>query len=188
MEKYSYMVNPRIPLKLRNMEIRRSKNLDLTKDEVKFALKHGPVYRKFDARTLERVTLQNIDNLHVAVKGDKVVAPVIQNKVVEEVKPQPVEEKVPEVETMVEDTKVVEEVVSEPVVEAEEVVTETVETAVEEITEEVVSDSVVETEEVVTETVETAVEDTVVVEEKADEKPQFTPNNNNYYRKKKRNR
>ena len=65
MSKYLYMVNPRIPLKLNGEVIRRSKNLELDIDEVKYALKHGPVHRKFNAQTMERVTLQNIEQLHV---------------------------------------------------------------------------------------------------------------------------
>ena len=72
MDKYLYMVNPRIPLRLCGEVIRRSKNIELDKEEVKYALKHGPVYRKFDAQTMERVTLQNLDEVHVEKKGMKV--------------------------------------------------------------------------------------------------------------------
>ena len=122
MSKYLYMVNPKIQLKLCGEVIRRPKNLELDKEEVKFALRHGPVYRKFDAQTMERVTLQNLDEMHVEKKG----------MVVEEVK---VEDNVTPIQEypVKEEEQVTEEVPVEEVKE-EEVVTE--ETSTEEVKEE----------------------------------------------------
>jgi hypothetical protein len=131
------MVNPRIPLTICGETIRRSKNLKLTKDEVKHALKHGPVYRKFSAKTIERVTLQNIDSLHVKVKGrpDKPVKVKIEDAVTPIVNlPVKDEVKIIKGETPTPDTiKPVEEVV------------ETKVEAVDNASEEVKSESVVET-------------------------------------------
>lgn len=186
MNKYLYMVNPRIPLRLCGEVIRRSKNIELDKEEVKFALKHGPVYRKFDAQNMERVTLQNLDDVHVEKKGMKVevkvedaVAPLQELPAQEEVV------NVSEGETPVVDTiehdktateKLAEEVAEDKVNEtvSEEVVSEEV---AEDIVEETVSDEVVS---------EEATEETV--EEAVNTEEQRQPNTNNYYRKKKRNR
>ena len=179
MSKYSYMVNPRIPLKLNGEVIRRSKYVDLDKEEVKYALKHGPVYRKFDAQTTERVTLQNLDELHVEKKGVPVV------KVEEVVTPiqDPVKDenvKVSEGETPVDDTVKDEETSAIEQV-AKDIVTE--ETPVEGEEEVTVEDVVTEETPVEGEEVK---EETPVEETTAEEQKQ--PQNNNYYRKKKRNR
>lgn len=185
MEKYTYMVNPRIPLKICNMEIRRSKNLELTKDEVKFALKHGPVYRKFDARTLERVTLQNIDSLHVEVKG-VVKTSVVENINVEDaIAPLQTTEEIsaPEVVDLTKGEEITPDILL-PEDKTEETV-ETTETEEKTVDEEVNNDEVKDdtTEDV--ETVETTEE---VEEEKVEVKQERQFTNNNYYRKKKRNR
>ena len=168
MNKYLYMVNPRIPLRLCGEVIRRSKNVELDKEEVKFALKHGPVYRKFDAQTMERVTLQNLDEVHVEKKGTKV------------------EVKVEDAVAPLQELPAQEEVVN--VSEGETPVVDTIEhdkTATEKLVEEVAEDTVNETvsEEVVS---EEATEETV--EEAVNTEEQRQPNTNNYYRKKKRNR
>ena len=169
MNKYLYMVNPRIPLRLCGEVIRRSKNIELDKEEVKFALKHGPVYRKFDAQTMERVTLQNLDEVHVEKKGMKV------------------EVKVEDAVAPLQELPAQEEVVN--VSEGETPVVDTIKehdkTTTEKLTEEVAEDAVNETvsEEVVS---EEATEKTV--EEAVNTEEQRQPNTNNYYRKKKRNR
>lgn len=188
MEKYTYMVNPRIPLKICNMEIRRSKNLELTKDEVKFALKHGPVYRKFDARTLERVTLQNIDSLHVEVKG-VVKTSVVENITVEDaVTPLQTTEEIstPEVVDLTKGEEITPDTLL-PEDKTEETV-ETTETEEKTVDEEVNNDEVKDDTVEDVETVETTTTEEVK-EEKVEVKQQerqFT--NNGYYRKKKRNR
>ena len=169
MSKYLYMVNPKIQLKLCGEVIRRPKNLELDKEEVKFALRHGPVYRKFDAQTMERVTLQNLDEMHVEKKG----------MVVEEVKDEVVkvsEGETPVVDTIKEKTSAIEQVAEELFGEMRDATPEeqqSVSDYIESISEEVPVEEVKE-EEAVTE--ETSIEE------------QKQPQNNNYYRKKKRNR
>ena len=203
MSKYLYMVNPRIALKLNGETIRRSKNVELEKEEVKFALKHGPVYRKFNAQVMERVTLQNIDELHVASKDDKKV-----NKTVDEVKP--AEEKTDNLEDAVTpitgfETKeeditdekeiTVDEIESDSTDNNELVVdtetseeTETVTVSDEVVTDEVVTEENVE----VSETTETVTEENVEVTETPEVPVQQNFQNqqgtNNYYRKKRKNR
>ena len=184
MDKYLYMVNPRIPLRLCGEVIRKAKNLELDKEEVKYALKHGPVYRKFDAQTMERVTLQNLDEMHVEKKG----------MVVEEVKDEDVkvfEGETPVVDTIKEKTSAIEQVAEELFGEMRDATPEeqqsvsdhiesiSEEVPVEEVKEEETSTEEVKEEEVVTE--ETSTEEVPVEEQKQ-------PQNNNYYRKKKRNR
>ena len=179
MNKYIYMVNPRIPLKLCGETIRRSKNLELNKEEVKFALKHGPVYRKFDARTMERVTLQNIDKLHVKTKGEvvvetieEVIAPLTGGLTTED---ETVD--ISKGETLIPD-------IIKPETEDEEVVDNMEINSSEQLDE--------ETEVVIVNNEETEVETVEVIQEQQPEKPQSlhqqSRNNNGYYRKKKRNR
>ena len=169
MSKYLYMVNPKIQLKLCGEVIRRPKNLELDKEEVKFALRHGPVYRKFDAQTMERVTLQNLDEMKKKKKG----------MVVEKVKDEVVkvsEGETPVVDTIKEKTSAIEQVAEELFGEMRDATPEeqqSVSDYIESISEEVPVEEVKE-EEVVTE--ETSIEE------------QKQPQNNNYYRKKKRNR
>ena len=179
MSKYLYMVNPKIQLKLCGEVIRRPKNLELDKEEVKFALKHGPVYRKFDAQTMERVTLQNLDEMHVEKKG----------MVVEEVKDEDV--KVSEGETSAIE-QVAEELFGEmrdATPEEQQSVSDYIESISEEVPVEEVKEEEVVTEETSTEEVpvEEVKEEEVVTEEVPVEE-QKQPQNNNYYRKKKRNR
>lgn len=67
MEKYLYLVSPRIPIKGVASEaiIRREKNIELTKEEVKTCLKHGPVFRNFMNEGIKvQVNLGNVDRLH----------------------------------------------------------------------------------------------------------------------------
>ena len=181
MSKYLYMVNPKIQLKLCGEVIRRPKNLELDKEEVKFALRHGPVYRKFDAQTMERVTLQNLDEMKKKKKG----------MVVEKVKDEVVkvsEGETPVVDTIKEKTSAIEQVAEELFGEMRDATPEeqqSVSDHIESISEEVK----VEVEE---ESVETEVEGVEEVEtstvEQVTEEDQKQPQNNNYYRKKKRNR
>ena len=188
MSKYLYMVNPKIQLKLCGEVIRRPKNLELDKEEVKFALKHGPVYRKFDAQTMERVTLQNLDEMHVEKKG-MVVEEVKVEDAVTPIQEYPVKDEVvkvsegetPVVDTIKEKTSAIEQVAEELFGEMRDATPEeqqSVSDYIESISEEVPVEEVKE-EEVVTE--ETSTEEVPVEEQKQ-------PQNNNYYRKKKRNR
>lgn len=195
MDKYLYMVNPRIPLHLCGEVIRRAKNLELDKEEVKYALKHGPVYRKFDAQTMERVTLLNLDEMHVEKKG-MVVEEVKVEDAVTPIQEYPVKDEVvkvsegetPVVDTIKEETSTVEQVAEELFGEMRDATPEeqqSVSDHIESISEEVK----VEVEE---ESVETEVEGVEEVEtstvEQVTEEDQKQPQNNNYYRKKKRNR
>lgn len=195
MDKYLYMVNPRIPLHLCGEVIRRAKNLELDKEEVKYALKHGPVYRKFDAQTMERVTLLNLDEMHVEKKGmvveevkvEDAVTPIQEYPVKDEVV-KVSEEETPVVDTIKEKTSAVEQVAEELFGEMRDATPEeqqSVSDHIESISEEVK----VEVEE---ESVETEVEGVEEVEtstvEQVTEEDQKQPQNNNYYRKKKRNR
>ena len=185
MSKYLYMVNPRIPLKLCGEFIRRSKYVELDKEEVKYALKHGPVYRKFDAQTTERVTLQNLDELHVEKKGmqpETVVAEVKVEDVVTPVQDLPVKDEVvnvsegetPEVDTIKDEPKLT---AMEQVAEEQQPVSDHIESISEEVKVDADSEAVVE------ETEETTEDTTETTEEEEKQ-----PKNNNYYRKKKRNR
>ena len=194
MDKYLYMVNPRIPLRLCGEVIRRSKNVELDKEEVKYALKHGPVYRKFDAQTMERVTLQNLDEVHVEKKGMKVevkvedvVAPLQDLSTQEEVV------KVSEGETPVVDTIEYDKTATEKL--AEELFGEMRDATPEEqeSTQQIIDklSEEVEDEEVVVVSDDTAeIENTEETSEDVEEKvqDQKQPQTNNYYRKKKRNR
>lgn len=184
MDRYLYMVNPRIPLKICNETVRRSKNLELTKDEVKHALKHGPVYRKFDAKTMDRVTLQNIDSLHVKTKGE------VENTVVENIT---VEEAVtPIVDLPVEETVTItkEEVIKPDVIIYEETEATTEEVVEKELEAQVEEDTETVSEETTAEEVEEKVEEVeqVSVEQSVEARPEQRQFTNNYYKKKKRNR
>lgn len=202
MSKYLYMVNPRIPLKLNGETIRRSKNMELEKEEVQFALKHGPVYRKFTAQVMERVTLQNIDKLHVATKADSVKVEA-KDKVVE----QPEEKEVDTVQdavTSIQGQEITEEVtitdgqelIPDQIKPEEETVTNTEEVSeLVENNEEVNNESVEETTEVEQPEVETTEEtevSTKEVEPEVETTVETTPvqhqDNNNHYRRKKKNR
>ena len=181
MSKYSYMVNPRIPLKLNGEVIRRSKYVDLDKEEVKHALKHGPVYRKFDAQTTERVTLQNLDELHVEKKGVSVVkVEEVVTPIQDPVKDEDVKEE--ETSALKQVTKELLELFSEKDDTTEE--QQSLQDHIDSISEEVTVEEVV-TEETPAEGEEVK-EETPVEETTAEEQKQ--PQNNNYYRKKKRNR
>ena len=195
MNKYLYMVNPRIPLRLCGEVIRRSKNIELDKEEVKFALKHGPVYRKFDAQTMERVTLQNLDEVHVEKKGMKVevkvedaVAPLQELPAQEEVV-NVSEGETPVVDTIKEHDKTATEKLAEELFgemrDATPEEQESTQQIIDKLSEEV------EDEEVVVESDDTAeIENTEETSEDVEEKvqDQKQPQTNNYYRKKKRNR
>ena len=183
MDKYLYMVNPRIPLHLCGEVIRKAKNLELDKEEVKYALKHGPVYRKFDAQTMERVTLLNLDEMHVEKKGmvvkevkvEDAVTPIQEYHVKDEVV-KVSEGETPVVDTIKEKTSAVEQVAEE-----QQSVSDHIESISEEVKVEVEEESV-ETEVEGVEEVETSTVEQVTEED------QKQPQNNNYYRKKKRNR
>lgn len=64
--KYTYEVRPKIPMRnfIPGKMINRPTVLQLDMDEVKNALKFGPVYRRFDTVHVERVTLINLEELH----------------------------------------------------------------------------------------------------------------------------
>ena len=134
--KFKYEVHPRIPIRtlIPQQAIFRPTQLDLTKEEVKLCLKHGPVYRVFDRSTQVQATLYNLDELHVekynAPKDNGAIDPAKKTTVCEtivvpkkEEAPAPVvEEPVPVAEPVI--PEVVEEApveesapVEEPVVE-----------------------------------------------------------------------
>ena len=194
MDKYLYMVNPRIPLRLCGEVIRRSKNVELDKEEVKYALKHGPVYRKFDVQTMERVTLQNLDEVHVEKKGMKVEVKVEDVVVpVQDLSTQEEVVKVSEGETPVVDTikehdktateKLAEELFGE-MRDATPEEQESTQQIIDKLSEEVEDDEVVVSDD--TAEIENTEETSEDVEEKVQDQKQ--PQTNNYYRKKKRNR
>ena len=195
MDKYLYMVNPRIPLRLCGEVIRRSKNIELDKEEVKFALKHGPVYRKFDAQTMERVTLQNLDEVHVEKKGMKVevkvedvVAPVQDLSTQEEVV-KVSEGETPVVDTIKEHDKTATEKLAEELFgemrDATPEEQESTQQIIDKLSEEVEDEEVVVVSDDTAE-IENTEETSEDVEEKVQDQKQ--PQTNNYYRKKKRNR
>ena len=64
--KYTYEVRPKVPMRnfIPGRMINRPTVLQLDKEEVKSAIKFGPVYRRFDTTHVERVTLANLDELH----------------------------------------------------------------------------------------------------------------------------
>ena len=64
--KYTYEVRPKVPMRnfIQGKMINRPTVLQLDIDEVKNALKFGPVYRRFDTVHVERVTLINLEELH----------------------------------------------------------------------------------------------------------------------------
>jgi hypothetical protein len=190
------MVNPRIPLKLNGETIRRSKNMELEKEEVRFALKHGPVYRKFSAQVMERVTLQNIDELHVANKNETVKKEVIvETPVQEPVQTNTAEDTIESSVTPIINQETTEEVITPGVAPEVETIKPEVEIATEEppttVQQETVDGDTEETAEV-----ESVEEESEEVEDETEEmdtdrqqsaNPNFNPNNN-YYRKKRKNR
>ena len=188
---FNYQVNTIMPitgLSVGNLMV--PSTAKLTKDDVLICVKKAPVFRRFSASKLERVTASNLDRLHneeymteaeyeefLDKQGDnrgKVAkAPVEETKVVEE----PVVE---EVEAPVEEIKEEEPVVTEePAVEETPVEAETEEPAqteeVSEIVEEEINDEGIS--EDVTE------EDSPVVEDDTN-----NHKNNRYNNKKKHNR
>lgn len=94
MDKFKYQVDPKIPIKglpAHPQIIRRALDLFLNKDDVKFCLKYGPVYRKFDGSNIVKVTLFNLDRLHREELIEEedfgtLAAPVIEKEVVIEPK------------------------------------------------------------------------------------------------------
>ena len=191
MSKHLYMVNPRIPLRLNGETIRRSKNMELEKEEVKFALKHGPVYRKFSAQVMERVTLQNIDELHVANKNETVKKEVVvETPVQEPVQTNTAEDTIESSVTPIVNQETTEEIITPGVTpEAQEIKPE-VEIATEEqpttVQQETVNGDTEETVEEESEEVEDETEE-MDTDEQQPANPNFNPNNN-YYRKKRKNR
>ena len=194
MDKYLYMVNPRIPLRLCGEVIRRSKNVELDKEEVKYALKHGPVYRKFDAQTMERVTLQNLDEVHVEKKGMKVevkvedVALPVQDLSTQEEVVKVSEGETPVVDTIEHDKTATEKLAEELFGEMRDATPEEQESTqqiIDKLSEEVEDEEVVVVSDDTAE-IENTEETSEDVEEKVQDQKQ--PQTNNYYRKKKRNR
>ena len=161
--KFRYEIHPRIPMRnVLDKAIIKPTTVELTIEQVKECLKYGPVYRRFNADHIEKVTLATLDKLHTAkfgavvpekkeepkVEEVKEEAPVVDEKVEE---PAPVEEKVEEtpvaeekVEEVVVETPVVEEPKVDEVKEEAPVVEEKVEEKVEEVKEETVPEAPVE--------------------------------------------
>lgn len=130
--KFKYEVHPRIPIRnlIPQKAITRPTQLDLSKDEVKLCLKHGPVIRLFDRTTQVKVTLYNLDEVHVAKynapasKGN--IDPAKKTDVYETIVIPKAEEKAPVVEEapatpVVEEPKAEEPIVVEPIPTAEPV-------------------------------------------------------------------
>lgn len=167
MEKFLYIVKPRIPIRnlVKGKLIFREATLMLSLDEVKMCLKHGPVYRKFanDPKTAIQVTLNNCERLHQRdyVTELNVASTFIPKEDPEEVKP----------------------VAEEPV---DDVVVETTEAAVEEAVDEAVVETT-EAAEVTEEAAEVAEEavDEVVAEESSVDNTQKQQNNHSKNKKRK---
>lgn len=68
METYTYQVIPRKPIRglVNGKIITRPQSFLLTKDDVKFCLKHGSVYRRFPSGECIKVYPDSIDRLHRA--------------------------------------------------------------------------------------------------------------------------
>ena len=124
--KFRYEIHPRIPMRnVLDKAIIKPTTVELTLDQVKECLKYGPVYRRFNADHIEKVTLFTIDALHQekfdpeAVANSKVAKePPAPKKVTikfkEEPKPQPItEEKKEESASAVEESKAEEPTVEE---------------------------------------------------------------------------
>ena len=199
-EKFTYEVRPRIPVRnlIPGKMINRPTVVQLNKDGVKEALRHGPVFRRFDAVHIERVTLGNLDEMHRASFESKpVIVPVeeIPAPVAAPAMPEPEEIK----KEVVEEAPI-EEAPAEKVV--EDIAEETIdETPVEKTTEEAPatvgfddllasadveapSDDAVETEE----TVESSEEENVTEESEeaseeaqTEEKPQYNGNKRKHH-------
>lgn len=175
-EKFTYEIRPRIPVRnlIPGKMINRPTVVQLDKEGVKEALRHGPVFRRFDAVHIERVTILNLDEMHRASFESKpviIAAEDIPVPVAVPAMPEPEEIK----EEVVEE--VVEETVEEEIVENEVETSEEVETEKEEAIEEVVEET---TEEIVEEVVEEAVEEvpeTVGFDDLFTDSNPDTPNN-----------
>lgn len=165
MEKFLYIVKPRIPIRnlVKGKLIFKETSLMLNLDEVRMCLKHGPVYRKFanDSKTAIQVTLNNCERLH---QRDYVTELNVASTFI------PKEES----------TKPVEPIKEEVVETAKEDVVEVVEEAPAETTEEVVEvHTEAANEEVATETTEETVEAAdAEVENKTENQEQVQKNNN----------
>lgn len=63
--KFRYEIHPRIPMRnVLDRAIIKPTTVELTLDQVKECLKYGPVYRRFNADHIEKVTLFTINALH----------------------------------------------------------------------------------------------------------------------------
>lgn len=174
MEKYKYMVTPRIPIRnlIPGKLINRESILNLNIDQVKVCLQHGIVRRRFDndPNNMIQVTLSNIEQLHRPTYTETVEeTPTVK----EEVKPVKVYE-TPIIEEV--DKTLVEEVVDNTV----ETVTDT---QVEEIKDEVAEDN---KEDVVEESVEEVKNEKTEEATKNNQPQQQYHNNNKKYQYTKR--
>ena len=152
--KFTYEIRPRIPVRnlIPGKMINRPTVVQLDKEGVKEALRHGPVFRRFDAVHTERVTIANLDEMHRATFESKsiiVPAEEIPVPVAAPAMPEPEEIK-EEVEEVVKET--VEESTEEEVVEED---SEEVETETEEVVEEVIEEATEEVKDAVEEAPET---------------------------------
>lgn len=178
-ERFLYEVHPVRPfVSPDGKQIKRACSIQLTKEEVKEYLKKGTVYRKFSGSNtkMERVTLSNLDSLHVRVKGEdqSVVepTPVVEPEEIPAVEePEVVEEPAP-----VEETPVVEEPVKEEITVTEEVVPQEVVTEEAPTVEEAVEEEVSEEDPV----------ETISVDDILKEGTVQTSNNNQYHGKNKK--
>lgn len=162
--KYRYEIHPRIPMRnVLDKAIIKPTTVELTLDQVKECLKYGPVYRRFNADHIEKVTLFNIDALH----AEKYDSSAIKNEVAKE------EPKKPSIKFKEEPKPIVEEKVDEKVEEPASVIEDKVEEVKEEASvEESAPEEVKEvpTEEKVDEKVEETVSEAPVEEAVEEEK------------------
>ncbi len=185
-ERYNYSINPRKRIKsefviFRN--VRTPKTLALTKREVVDALKYCLVYRRFDAQTIKKVNLMNLDRMH-----QEAYDPTLE----QEIKPISFEE-----DAMVEDKEIPvdeekETISTEPVDKTEEEVKEVIPEDTEKTTEPVVEDTeeiippAVEEEPIeVGETVEESIPDVIEPTVEIEENKEYTQNNKKYNNNKK---
>ena len=170
MEKYNYLVKPRIPIRnvIPGQIITREKIVSLELEQVKSCLRHGPVFRKFNSGESVQVTLNNCERLHAREYTSEI-----------EVKPTFIKS-VEENRTSDKEESIVEEVVEKPVEESVK----------EEITEEQSTEENKEnSEEVVEKQVEESVEEEITEEQSVDEEnkeAQKKQYNNNYNKNKKK--
>lgn len=174
MDKYNYLVKPRIPIRnvIPGQIITREKIVSLELEQVKSCLRHGPVFRKFNSGESVQVTLNNCERLHAREYTSEIEVKPTFIKSVEENRTSDKEESI--VEEVVE--KQVEESVEEEITTEEQSVDEENKDNTDEAVEKPIEESVKE--EITTEEQSTDEENKEV-----QKKQQY---NNNYNKNKKK--